>query len=95
MNASLLKHPSAWLPLLMTFIPLAAGLVEGYMTGFIHQSDEGAAAHLWQILMPAQIPIIALFVVKWLQVSPKQTLRVLALQVGAYFASLAFVFFLT
>ena len=94
-NFSLMKYPSAWLPLVMTFIPLAVGLIHGAMTGFVHETDEGIAAHLWQILMVAQIPIVLFFAIKWLPQKPKQALVILALQAGAYLASLAAVFFLT
>ena len=94
-GASLLKYPSAWLPLLMTFIPLAVGLLEGFMTGFVHQTDEGTAAHLWQILMVLQIPIIIFFALTWLPRAPEPALRILVLQISAYLTSFAAVYFLT
>ena len=50
------------------------------------QGDEGVAAHLWQLLMAGQFPIIAFFAIKWLPESPAQALQVLALQ---FFAGLA------
>ena len=51
-------------------------------------------AHIWQILMAGQIPIVALFAIKWLPRSPRQALPVLALQGGAALAALAPVFIL-
>jgi hypothetical protein len=54
----------------------------------------GTAAHIWQILMAAQVPIVAFFAVKWLPRIPTQALQVLALQAGAALAALAPVFFL-
>ena len=78
----------ALLPLLMTFTVVTAGLVEG----LVRRSDEGTAAHLFQILMPAQIPIIALFAATQLPRHPAWTRWVLALQVGAALALFAVVF---
>ena len=82
----------AVLPLLMTLTVLAFGLIEGFHTGFVRQPDEGTAAHLFQILMPAQLPIIALFVATQYAPRPRWTLGVLALQLTAFVALFAAVF---
>jgi hypothetical protein len=94
MGNSIIKNPSAFLPLAMSFTALATVLVHVAMFGVARQADEGTAAHIWQILMAAQIPIIAFFAIKWLPRSPRQALLVLALQGGAALAALAPVFFL-
>ena len=52
------------------------------------QSDEGAAAHLWQLLMVLQIPVIMLFAIRWVTRFPRQALPILALQVAAALAAL-------
>ena len=57
--------------------------------GTAPQADEGAAAHVWQLLMAGQLPIVALFAIKWMPAAPKQASGVLALQVGAIVAALA------
>lgn len=44
------------------------------------QTDEGTAAHLFQLLMGAQLPIIVFFALKWLPQKPKEAFLVLALQ---------------
>jgi len=31
------------------------------------EADEGAVAHLWQILMAAQVPVLLFFALKWRQ----------------------------
>jgi hypothetical protein len=93
MDISIMKKPSAFLPLAMSFAALAV-LALSAMFGVAREADEGAAAHLWQILMAAQIPIMAFFAIKWLPRTPRQALLVLALQVGAALAALAPVFFL-
>jgi hypothetical protein len=77
----------------MTFAAL--GLVLGHLaSGAVRQADEGTAAHVFRLLMAAQIPIVAFFAIRWLPRSPRQGLRVLALQAGAALAALAPVFFL-
>jgi hypothetical protein len=94
MNISLMKKPSAFLPLAMSFAALATVLVHVAMFGVAREADEGTAAHIWQILMAAQIPIVAFFAIKWLPRTPGQALLVLALQGGAAVAALAPVFIL-
>ena len=82
----------AILPLLMTLTVLAAGLIEGLQSGFVRQPDEGTAAHLFQILMPAQIPIIAVFAATQLPRDPRWAGWILALQIGLAVALFAVVF---
>jgi hypothetical protein len=95
MDAPSMKQPSAFLPVAMSLIALAE--VPGHVAifGVVHEADEGTAAHIFQILMTARIPLIAFFAIKWLRRSPLQTLKVLALQAGAGLATCAAVFFLT
>lgn len=89
-----LKRPSAFIPMVMSVIALS--LVLGYVArfGVVREPDEGAVAHLWQLLMAFQVPVIAFFAIKWVPKAPRQTLPVLALQAGAALASLSLVFFL-
>jgi hypothetical protein len=94
MNIPTMKQPSAYLPLAMSLTAL--GIVLGHIAiyGAAREADEGAAAHLWQILMAGQIPLVAFFAIKWLPRAPKQTLSILALQAGAVLAAMAPVYFL-
>ena len=92
--STLLKQPSAFLPLAMSSAALATVLAHVVMFGVAHEADEGTAAHIWQILMAAQVPIVAFFAVKWLPRIPRPALQVLALQAGAALAALAPVFLL-
>jgi hypothetical protein len=91
---ALTKKPSAFLPLAMSLTALAVVLGHVAMFGVVHEADEGAAAHIWQLLMAGQMPVLAFFAIKWLPRAPRQTLYVLALQAGAALASMAPVFFL-
>ena len=94
MNSSTLKRPSALIPLAMSLAAL--GLVLGHIAtfGVAREADEGTAAHLWQLLMAGQIPIIAFFAVSWLPRRPQQALVILGLQACAGLAAAAPVFLL-
>ena len=91
---STLKHPSAFLPVTMSFAALAIVLFHIAMFGAAREADEGTAAHLWQILMVAQLPFLGFFAAIWLPRSPRQALLVLALQTAAIIAALAPVYLL-
>jgi len=84
----LLKRPSALVPVAMSFAALATVLGYVAMFGIARQADEGAAAHIWQLLMVGQVPFVAFFAIKWLPTEPGQALPVLALQVGAAVAAM-------
>ena len=89
MNVSPLKQPSALLPIAMSVAALAVVLGHIAIFGVVRETDEGTAAHLWQLLMAGQIPAVAYFSVRWLPRAPGQALRVLALQAVAALAACA------
>jgi hypothetical protein len=47
MSISTMKHPSAFLPVAMSFAALAVVLVHVAMFGAFREPEEGAAAHIW------------------------------------------------
>jgi hypothetical protein len=89
-----LRHPSAFLPIAMSLLAVAVVLTHIALGGTVREPDEGTAAHLWQLLMAGQLPIILLFAIRWLPQSPRSALRVLALQAGAAVGALAPVYLL-
>jgi len=96
--AAITKRPSAFLPMAMSLIALT--LVVGHVGSdliqnghILREADEGTDAHLWQLLMAGQIPVLVFFTMRWLPRAPRETLKVLALQAGAVLANLAVVFF--
>jgi len=96
---SIMRQPSAFVPVAMslTALSLVLGHVLGDVASYgtvVREVDEGTVAHLWQLLMAGQVPVLAFFAIKWLPRAPRQTLYVLLLQTGAAFASIAPVFFL-
>ena len=91
---TVMKQPSAFLPLTMSFGALAMVLAHVAIFGVVHEADEGTAAHIFQLLMIAQVPIVAFFAIKWVPRTPRQALIILALQTVAALAALAPVFLL-
>ena len=89
----LMKQPSAFLPVAMSLLALAMVLGHVVMFGAVREADEGAAAHLFQLLMVAEVPVVAFFAIKWLPRFPKQALQVLLVQAAAAIAALAPVFY--
>ena len=90
----ILKNPSAFLPLLMSLGAFATVIIYVAMFGTARQADEGTAAHIWQMLMAGQVPVILFFAMKWLPRAPRQALLVLALQAAAGVMALAPVYLL-
>jgi len=94
MNIAPMKQTGAWLPLVMSFTALAIVGLHIVRYGIARQADEGTSAHLFQLLMAGQAPIVAFFFIKSVAQAPKQTFLILAMQIGAGLAALAPVFFL-
>ena len=88
MKATLLNRPSAFIPVVMSATALAIVLGYAVMFGVARQADEETAAHLWQMLMVGQIPIVAFFVIKWVPREPKLGLLIVGLQIAAAVAAL-------
>ena len=84
----LFKRPSAFIPVMMSVAALAIVIGYAALYGTARQPDEGAAAHLWQLLMAGQVPVVAFFAIRWLPTEPRPALLVLALQVGAALAAM-------
>jgi hypothetical protein len=91
---NMLKTPSAFLPILMSTAAFAVVLLFLAMHGPAPQPDEGAAAHLWQLLMALQVPVILFFTLKWASRFPREAAPILALQLAAALLALAPVYLL-
>src|ERR1017187_646823 len=89
MDISEIKQPGALIPIAMSFAALVTVLSHVAMFGATREADEGPAAHIWQLLMAGQMPVVAFYAVKWLPRAPIRTLQVLAVQAGAALAALA------
>ena len=89
------RRPSAFVPLTMSVaaLVLVLGHVAMVGAGNARQVDEGVTAHVFQLLIAGQIPLVAFFAIKWLPRAPRLSLPVLALQALAVMAALAPVYY--
>ncbi|HLJ74364.1 MAG TPA: hypothetical protein VKU62_07255 [Thermoanaerobaculia bacterium] len=90
----MIKRPRAYLPIVMSLLALSAVVAQLMLHGAARQPDENAEAHIWQLLMAAQMPVILFFAIRWLPEAPKKALGVLAIQGAAIIAAAAPVFLL-
>jgi hypothetical protein len=81
--AAMLRHPSAFLPLVMSLGALLMVVWFVAAHGVVRQPDESAQARVWQVLMAAQLPVIAYFALRWLPRATRPAQIVLTLQVIA------------
>jgi hypothetical protein len=91
---SLCREPIAFVPIVMSLTALTWVLSSIAMFGVVHEADEGAGTHIWQLLIAGQLPISAYFLIRRLMQSPWQTLSVLTLQIATVLVAVAPVYFL-
>jgi hypothetical protein len=67
----------------MSLAALAVVAVHIAFVGTAPEADEGTAAHLWQLLVVGQLPVIGVFAFTSLPRTPRQGILVLSLQLLA------------
>ena len=92
MNTQPMRIPSAVAPVVMSLAALALVPIHVARYGLVREVDEGTSAHLFQLLMVLQVPVIAFFAIKWLPQAPRPALIVLAVQLLTALAAFAAVF---
>lgn len=80
---SLIKKPGAWLPMAISFASLIFLIGYVIVSGIEYHEEERAPARIFQLLMLAQLPVIALFALRWIPRAPKQAFVILLFQVIA------------
>jgi hypothetical protein len=80
MELPLLRKPSAYLPLLMSLAALVVVLAHVSVFGAAREADEGAAAHVFQLLVVGQVLLAGYFALRWLPTAPRQAIPVLFMQ---------------
>jgi len=90
----LIRRPAAFLPILMSIAALILLGVAAVTSGLVRERDEGSVAHIWQLLMAGQLPILAYFLLRWFPRLTLPTIYVFALQMAAALAAFAPVHFL-
>ncbi len=93
-GTTILKRPSAFMPVLMSMAAVAVVALHVVRYGAAREADEGTSAHLWQMLVGLQVPIVAWFGARWLPRAPGKAVFVLILQAVALLAALAPVYML-
>ena len=93
----LMHKPTAYCPVGMSLMALLVVLIAvavGATTSVAPDGrpDEGPAAHVFQILIVAQLPIVAAFIWRWARGSARGALQVLMLQALSLVLALAPVF---
>jgi hypothetical protein len=80
---ALMRQPMGYLPVAMSLGALAMIVWFVAVHGAVQQPDEGAQAHLWQLLVAGQVPLMAYYAFRWLPRAGRPALIVLALQAAA------------
>jgi hypothetical protein len=94
-SLTILRKPSAQLPLLVSVAALVLVLGHAFLYGTVHEADEGPAAHIWQILIVLDAILALAFTLHWWTRARRQTLIVLGILAATTLANFAAVFFLT
>lgn len=93
MMNSLIRKPSAWIPIVIPLLFFVYIVIAITNFGVVHEEDEGIGAHLFQLWLVIEPFIIGFFAVKWWSQNPRQTLLILALQVIAALLPISVVFY--
>ena len=95
MNNSSMRQASAIVPVVMSLAALTILLAHVALYGIERGADEHAAAHIFQLLMVAQVPVVAYFAVRWARRAPAREWPVLAIQLSAWSVTCAAAYLLT
>jgi hypothetical protein len=68
------------MPVVLSLCALGLVGIQLLAHGIQPEPDEGALAHLWQLLMIAQLPLMAVFAYRWLGHAPRQAMPILLAQ---------------
>jgi hypothetical protein len=83
MAMSLIKRPSAWIPIALSLMWVAFWIFYLVMFGPPRpEPDEGTAAHLFQLWLVLEALLLLYFTIRWLPPRPKQALPILILQIA-------------
>lgn len=90
--ATTLRRPAAFVPLVMSLAAFAVVIVAVTVFGAGPEPDEGTAAHVFQLLLAAQLPVVVYFAATTLPYEPRAALIVLTAQALAGVVALVPVF---
>jgi hypothetical protein len=78
----------------MSMAALSLVLLHVLTIGMAPQADEGIEAHLFQLLIALQVPILIYYAVRWLPRDPKAALSVMGAQLVAAVCALTPIYLL-
>jgi len=90
---ALARRPSGFVPVLMSLTALAIVIASVATMGAVRPTDEGTAAHSFQLLIVGEVPLLVFFVVRWLPKDLRAALTVLAIQAAAIGLAIFSVFY--
>jgi hypothetical protein len=90
---SIIKKPSAWIPIVIPVIFFAYLVIYIAIFGIVREEDEGIGAHLFQLWLALEPLMVGFFAVKWLPRAPKQAILILALQIATALLPISIVFY--
>ena len=77
---SLLRMPSAWMPIALPLVALALTLVYVAVVGVVARPDEAAPARLFQLFMLVDAGLIVAFAIRSVPDSPRAATAIVGLQ---------------
>eukprot|EP01037_Dinobryon_pediforme_P008074 gene8074-8154_t len=80
---TLVRTPGGYMPIAMSLCALAIVVSVVAVHGAVRDPDEGAAAHVFQLLIAAQCPILGFFAANWMAKDRTAALSVMAIQMAA------------
>ena len=80
---SILKKPSAWVPIVLPLIFFVYLVIYISIFGIVRQEDEGTGAHLFQLWLLLEPFMLGFFAFKYFKGARKETLIILAVQIIA------------
>jgi len=90
---SIIKKPSAWIPIVIPVTFFIYLVVYISLFGIARQEDEGIGAHLFQLWLVLEPFMIGFFAIKWFPRVPKQAMLILAFQIIAALLPISIVFY--
>nr|AKQ02398.1 hypothetical protein [uncultured Parcubacteria bacterium Rifle_16ft_4_minimus_37647] len=89
---SLIKKPSAWIPIVLPLIFFVYLVTYISMFGIVRQEDEGTGAHLFQLWLALEPFMLGFSAFKWFSSARKETLIILAIQIAVALLPISVVF---
>jgi hypothetical protein len=86
---TLAKRPSGYIPVLMSLAAFTLVIATVTSFGPNREPDEGAAAHVFQLLIAGQLLLVAFFVWRWIRRDWRAALSMMAVQAVATALALA------